>query len=166
MTLKRSLQGIPARWNALGARERMGLGLAMTVILVAVVWQFFVAPALVTLRTADAQARTMDAQLQHMQALQKQAKGLQTQPALGFDDAVRALTAATQQTLGTSGEMVVNGDTAKVTLKGASADGLARWLAQARLNARSLPLEARLTRAATANGTNWNGVLVMGLPPR
>ncbi len=166
MSEKSSPSALQARWAALGARERRGLSLAGLLVTVAVVWQFFVAPSLVTLRTADAQARALDTQLQQMLALQKQAKVLQTQPALAFDDALRALTQATQQTLGSTAEISVTADRAKVTVKGASADSVARWLSQARLNARSLPLDVRLTSATSAAGTVWNGVLVMGLPPR
>ncbi len=157
---------VQARWAALGARERRGLLLAVLLVTTAMLWQFLVAPALVTLRTADAQARALDAQLQHMLALQKQAKAMQGQPALGFDDALRALTLATQQTLGSAAEISVTADRAKVTLKGASADSLARWLSQARLNARSLPVDARLTSTVAPAGTTWSGVLVMGLPAR
>ena len=58
------------------------------------------------------------------------------------------------------------GERATVTLKDASADALAEWLAQARLNARSVPLEARLVRASTAGISTWSGVLVMSLPAR
>jgi general secretion pathway protein M len=157
---------LQSRWAALGARERRGLLLAFALIATALLWQFFIAPTLVTLRTADAQARALDTQLQHMLALQKQAKALQTQPALGFDDALRALTQATQLTLGTTAEISVTADRAKITLKGAGADNLARWLSQARLNARSLPIDARLTSTVTPTGTVWSGVLVMGLPAR
>jgi general secretion pathway protein M len=122
------------------------------------------APALHTLRTADAQAQALQAQLQQMQVLQKQALLLQQQPAMAYTDALKALTLATQQTLGASGEMAVNAQRATVTLKSASADSLARWLSQARLNARCVPLEARLTLVPSAQGTQWSGVLVMGLP--
>lgn len=157
---------LQARWTALGARERRGLLLAVVLVAAALLWQFFLAPSLVTLRTGDAQARALDTQLQHMLALQRQAKALQTQPALAFDDALRALTDATAQTLGKNAEISVTADRARVTLKGASADSLARWLSQARLNARSLPVDARLTSSLAPTGTVWSGVLVMGLPAR
>lgn len=159
-------RSLSARWSALGARERRGLMLAVVLVAAATLWQFLVAPAVVTLRTADSQARALDTQLQQMLVLQKQAKALQGQPALGFDDALRALTQATQQTLGTTAEIAVSADRAKVTLKGANADSLARWLSQARLNARALPTDARLTSTVTPTGTVWSGTLVMGLPTR
>jgi general secretion pathway protein M len=169
MTLHPKLLWAQARWQALGSRERLGLGLAGVLVLAMLLWQLFIAAALTTLRSADAQMRTLDDQLQHMQVLANQAKTLQSQPALGFDEALRALTLATQQTLGNTANLTVSADQARVTLKDASADNLARWLAQARLNARSLPLEARLSKSAAANATTgavWSGVLVMALPKR
>ena len=166
MSIKPPMESVQARWASLGKREKKGLKLAIGLVCVALLWQFFVAPTLVTLRTSDSQARALDTQLQQMQALQKQAKALQTQPALSYDDALRALTQATQQTLGPTAEISVVADRAKVTLKGAGADSLARWLSQARLNARSLPVDARLTSAPSPTGVTWSGVLNMGLPPR
>ena len=58
------------------------------------------------------------------------------------------------------------GERASVTLKNASPDALAEWLIQARLNARSVPLEARLVRNPAPGGITWSGVLMMALPPR
>ena len=152
MSLPVSLQPLQARWAQLATREKNLLRLAAVLVLGALLWQLVLAPALATLRTADAEAKALDAQLQHLQALQTQARALQKQPALGFDDALRALTAATRQTLGSTAQLSVAGERASVTLQGASADALAQWLAQARLNARAVPLEARLVRATHAGG--------------
>lgn len=166
MSLTSALQPLRGHWARMPGREKNALRLAALLLLCFLLWQLSVAPALATLRSADAQARTLGAQRQAMQAMQLQAQAVQKQPALGFDEAVRALTAATQQTLGASARLVVSGDRANITLKDASPDALAQWLAQARLNARSAPVEARLTRGSTPGGTVWNGVLVMGLPAR
>lgn len=160
------MNALQARWAQLAPRERRLLGLALAVILAALLWQLLLAPALRTLRTAGAQAQALDAQLQHMQMLQTQAKALQQQAPLSYDDALRALNQATTQTLGTSAQISVSAERATVTLQAASADALAQWLAQARLNARATPLEARLNRIATPSGVTWSGVLVMGLPQR
>ena len=172
MTLTSAFGPLRARWSRLDSRDQTLVGLALLLVLATLLWLLSVAPSLATLRTADAQARSLAAQLQRMQAMQAQAQALQKLPVLGFDDAVRALTAATRQTLGQAAQLSVVGDRASVTLKAASADALAEWLTQARLNARSLPLEARLVRApaapapAAAGAAAWNGVLVMGLPQR
>ena len=161
-----SLQPLQARWSQLAVRERNLLGLAATLVLATLLWQLGVAPALATLRTADAQATALDAQFQHLQTLQLQARGLQKQPVLSYDDAMRALTTATKQTLGTTAQLSMAGERATVTLQGASAGALAQWLIQARLNARAVPTEARLVRAASVEGAAWNGTLVMSLPTR
>ncbi len=166
MSLASAFAPLRARWSRLGRRDKTLIALALVALLALLAWRLSVAPSLATLRSADAQARVLAAQLQRMQALEAQAKALQKQPALGFDDAARALTAATRQTLGATAQLNIAGDRASVTLKAASADALAEWLAQARLNARSQPLEARLERAPAPAGAAWNGVLVMALPAR
>ncbi len=166
MSLVDAFKPLQARWSRLAGRDKNLVWLAVLLVLATLVWQLSVAPSLATLRSADAQAKALNAQLQRMQALQAQAQALQKQPVLGFDEAVRALTTATKQTLGTTAQLSMTGERASVTLKAASADALAEWLAQARLNARSVPLEARLERAPAPGSATWNGVLVMGLPPR
>jgi len=166
VSIKPWIEPLEARWSSLGERERIGLSVAVLAVAIALLWQLMLAPALLTLRNAETQGRALDAQLQQVQALQKQAQALKAQPKLGYDEALRTLTNATQQTLGANAELSVTAERAKVTLKGASADSLARWLAQARLNARSLPLQAQLQRTTSATGTVWSGVLVMSLPPR
>jgi general secretion pathway protein M len=157
---------LPARWNQLAPREKSLLGGALAVIALALLWQLVLAPSLLTLRTATAQGLALDTQLQHMQSLQAQAKVLQKQAPLAYDDAVRALNLATKQTLGSTAQISVVAERANVTLQAARADALAQWLAQARVNARSTPLEARITRIATPAGVTWSGTLVMTLPQR
>ena len=166
MSLTIALEPLRARWAGLPGREKNGIRLAGLLALAFLLWQFSVWPALGTLRTADAQARALGTQLQAMQAMQLQAQAVQKQPALGFDEAVRALSAATKQTLGASAQLVLAGERASITLKDASPDALADWLTQARLNARSALIEARIVRASSPGGPVWNGVLVMGLPAR
>lgn len=166
MSLLDALQPLHAHWARVAPREKNLVRLAVGLLLAALLWLLILAPALATLRSADAQARTLDAQLQHMQVLQARAQTLQKQAPLGFDDALRALNSATRQSLGAAAQLNVMGDRASVTLKGASADALAEWLTQARVNARSVPLEARLVRATAPGAATWNGVLVMSLPQR
>ena len=85
---------------------------------------------------------------------------------LAYDDAVRALKLATQQSLGASAQISVVGDHAAITLQNAEPQALAQWLTQARLNARSVPSEARLTRAPSPGPALWNGTLTMALPAK
>ncbi|MDE2418290.1 MAG: type II secretion system protein M [Burkholderiales bacterium] len=170
MSLASTMATLQARWGQLAARERTLLSLAAALVLLAAVWLLFLSPIITTLRSAETQSRALDTQLQQMLALQTQVQSLQKQPPLAFDEALKALNLATQQTLGASAQVAVAGERASVTLQGVSPDALARWLAQARLNARSVPLEARLARTVSAKdntqGTVWNGVLVMSLPAR
>ena len=160
------LEPLQARWQQLASRERNLMLGAFALVLAALLWQLVLAPSIKTLRTAPAQSQALDGQLQRMQSLQAQAKALQQQASLSHDEAVRALNLATRQTLGNSAQISIQGDRATVTLQATGADALAQWLAQARLNARSTPMEARLSRLATPAGVTWSGVLVMGLPTR
>jgi general secretion pathway protein M len=104
--------------------------------------------------------------LQQMQTLQAQAQSIQAQPPLAYDDAVRALKLATQQSLGTTAQISIGADRATITLQSAQPAALAQWLTQARLNARSVPQEARLNRVAEAGIFLWNGTLTMSLPAK
>ncbi|KQP48596.1 type II secretion system protein GspM [Pseudorhodoferax sp. Leaf274] len=161
-------QQLRTRWALLAPRERGALALAGTIALLALAWWVLLGPALATLRQADAQHRDLDAQLQAMRGLQSDAMALQNQPRLPYDDALRALETSVRQRLGSTAQLSVAGERATLTLKGAEADALARWLTQARVNARALPAEARLTRAAgpATAPARWDGALVLTLPAR
>jgi general secretion pathway protein M len=163
MTAPAWQQALRARWNLLAPRERTAVALAAGTVLLALLWWVLLGPAWATLRQADAQHRQLDAQLQTMRSLQADAMALQNQPRVARDDALRALDNAVRQRLGATGQLSVTGDRATLTLKGADPDALARWLTQARVNARALPQEARLTRSA-GTPVRWDGTLVLSLP--
>lgn len=154
---------LKARWDALRPREQAMVAAAIVLVGLALIWLIAFAPALSTLRGAEEQRRTLEAQLQHMRALQAQAQTLQSQPKLGYDEAVRLLEQSVSQRLGATARMVIAGDRVNITLTGTAPDALAQWLTQARVNARALPSEARLTRNPAGL---WNGTLVLTLPPR
>ena len=147
------------RWQQASRREQLALLGGSTLLLLTMLWLLAVAPALATLRGAEPQRRALEAQLQQMQGLQAQAKALQAQPRLAPDEARRLLEASVKP-LAPSLQLALVGDRATVTLKGMTADALAQWLAQVRLNVRVLPTEARLRRSAA--GT-WDGTLVLNL---
>ena len=161
-----------ALWRSLAIRERRLVSAACILVAAAVLWWFALAPALTSLRSSQALHSQLDAQLQQMQALKAQALALKSQPVMPADEARRALQTGIRQTLGNSALAVFAGDRATVTLKGVPADALAQWLVQARVNARSLAVEARLVKSAssnaagTANPVAWDGTLVMSLPPK
>lgn len=156
-------QDLHAYWNGLAARERALVVGASGLVLLALLWWVGLAPAIATLRAADAQHRALDAQVAHMQRLQAQAKAMQSLPRQNPDDAVRQLDAAIRQQLGTSARYSILGDRVTITLTNAPANALAQWLAQVRTNARAVPGEAHLTRNA---GGGWDGSVVLALPAR
>jgi general secretion pathway protein M len=158
-----AMNQVKARWGGLRPREQALVAGASLVVAFALVWLVALSPALKTLHASEEQRRALDTQLQRMRGLQQQAQSLQSQPKLGYDEATRLLEASVSQRLGTTARMVIAGDRVTVTLTGTPADALAQWLAQARVNARAIPGEAHLTRNAAGQ---WNGTLVLSLPPR
>lgn len=169
------------RWKALAPREQTLLLAAGAAVALALVWWVALAPALATLRTAPARHAALDAQLQRMQSLQAEALQLQAAPRSAPGDAVASLRSALTQRMGATAQLSLAGDRATITLKGAPADALTQWLAQARSNALAVPVEARLTRSPAAasptapatlgNGPaatapRWDGSLVLALPAR
>ncbi len=154
---------IRQRWAAFAPREQFLVGSAIVIVAAALFWLVAIGPALATLRGAEVQRRTLDAQLQTMRGLQAQAQAMQAQPRQSYDEASRLLELSVRQQLGTSARMQIQGERVTLTLTGTSPDALAKWLTQARVNARALPNEARLNRNAAGQ---WEGTLVVTLPPR
>ena len=170
------------RWKALAPREQNLVLAASAIVALALLWWVALAPALKTLRTAPARHAALDAQLQRMQSLQLEALQLQAAPRGTPGDAVGSLRASLTQRLGATAQLSLVGDRATITLKGAPADALGQWLAQARSNALAVPVEARLTRSAlaaagatppatlgnapAAAAPRWDGSLVLALPAR
>ena len=150
---------VAARWQALANRERQWLLGAAVLVLAALLWWLAISPALLTLRSAASQRLLLDAQLQQMQSLQAQAKALQAQPRIAPDEARRLLDASVKS-FGAAAQLQMVGERATVTFKGASADALAQWLLQVRLNVRTVPSEARLSRGASGN---WDGTVTLNL---
>ena len=158
---------LPAQWRAawapLAPREKLLISGAAALLVLALLWGLAVAPALSVARSAAAQHRELDTQLARMRALQQQAQALKAQPKQGYEESLRQLEASVRERLGATSRMTVAGERVPLTLAGTPADALAAWLSQARVNARAVPNEARLTRAAAGG---WDGTLVLTLPPR
>lgn len=154
---------LKARWDSLAPRDKAGVAGVGVLLALVLVWLVALAPALATLRTAEAQHRALDAQLQHMRGMQAQAQALQAQPKLSHDEALRMLELSVRERLGGTARSVVAGERVTITLAGTAPLALAQWLTQVRVNARALPSEARLYRNA---GGLWEGTLVLTLPPR
>jgi general secretion pathway protein M len=149
-----------SQWAAMSVREQRLLQTALVIILSAALWWLGLAPALATLRSAEKQHRVLDAQWQQMQTLQAQAKMIQTQTPLTIAQTRRLLEESVKP-MGTTAQLGSMGERMTVTFKGISADALAQWLAQARLNARATPSEAHLNRTETGA---WDGTLVLSRP--
>jgi general secretion pathway protein M len=152
-----------AGWQRLAPREKALVAAATAIVVLTLLWLVAIRPALGVLRSAEEQHRALDTQLQQMAALQEQARALQAQPKIGHDEAMRLLEGSLRERLGTTAQLTISGERATITLTGATADGLARWLTQSRVDARALPSEARLQRNAAGV---WEGTLVLSLPPR
>lgn len=150
-------------WQRLAPREKVLVVATTALVAMVLVWLIAVRPALNVVRSAEQQHRVLDAQLQQMRVLEAQARTLQAQPKLNHDEALRQLEMSLRQRLGTSGRLAIAGDRATLTLTGAPPDALARWLTQARIDARALPSEARLARTT---GGLWDGTMVLSLPSR
>ncbi|MFV0678923.1 type II secretion system protein GspM [Ottowia sp.] len=156
-----------AFWRQLQARERRLIGLSALVVGLALLWWLGLSPALRTLRTTADQRAELQAKAQQMQQLQREAAALKALPRMGHEEALRTLQATTQQRLGAAAQLSVVGDRANVTLQSAPAAALADWLTDARVNARAMPVDARLTRqsATTPDATIlWSGTLSLSLP--
>jgi general secretion pathway protein M len=157
------VQVLRARWEALAPREKTLVGTALALVAVALAWWLLFAPAIATLRGAEAQHAELDAQLQRMLRLQAQAQSMQSLPRQSHDEALRLLEVSIRERLGTTARYAIAGDRVTITLTGASSDAVAQWLTQARVNARALPGEAQLAR--NPQGL-WDGTMALTLPPR
>lgn len=154
-------------FQGLQPRERMAVGLAAAVVVAYLLWAVALAPAWRSLQAAPARHQAADAQLAEVMALAQQARALTGQrgaQALSRAEAIRAVEQATQQSLGAGTRLSVNGNRVTASVNNATPDALARWLAQARLNARLLPVEARLQRSGEGAEVRWNGTMVLSGP--
>ena len=150
------------RWMDLSGRERLGLGMAWVVLALALLWSMGVAPAWRQWQQGQVQSRALQTQWQGMQALQAQVSALNGQNRVRPEEATRLLQNSLA-TLGPGATMTVNGDLATVQIKAASAAAVAQWLAQARVQAQALPVQARLGRAAAgANAGPGSGATTVG----
>ena len=151
------------RWQAQPRRQQLLVALAIALVAGALIWRIALAPALSLWREAPQKERALDLEMQTMQALESQARMLRQLPQAGRDDARRALEASVQQQLGASGRLQLSGDSATLALTGARGEALAQWLAQARIDARTRPVSAQLTRNPAGL---WEGTLTLALPAR
>ena len=153
-------------WRSAVARmskHRVPFILAVVLVLIAL-WTFAISPALGTLRKAPAQRAALQSQAQQMQQLAAEAQQLKGMPRMGAAEAQRALEQSVRQRLGTGARINVAGGRATVTINATPAAALAAWLTEARLNARAVPLDAKLQRGGAPDAPTWSGTLTIALP--
>ena len=146
-------------------RERRAVTLALWVVGLGLLWWIAIAPAWSTLSQAGERHARVDAQLGDMRSMAASAEAVRAQGGSQLperDTALRALEQATAA-LGANGQIAVLGDRATLTLSNASPEAMAQWLQQTRINARLVPVEAKLIRAEGAVAV-WNGTLVVSGP--
>ena len=156
------LQPLIARWAAMAPRERRGLSLAALVVGAALIWAVLLAPALRTLKSADAQAATLAAERDRMLALQARATALKAQPTVPPQEALKSLQTASS-VLGKGAVLQVTGEQATLTLKQIPAVALAQWMNPTTGPSLS-PVEAQLQRDGGTTQALWSGMLVYRLP--
>jgi general secretion pathway protein M len=155
-----NMQQIRLWWDERPERDKTWMRVGMLVVGLALLWTIAIAPALRTLGTYETKRAALEAQTQEMLRLQAQAKALQAQPKLSQAASTQALQASVRQILGNRADLTVGGNGATVTLRAASPQAVAQWLASARTDARVAPVEAHLTQS----GGSWNGTLQLALP--
>lgn len=159
-------------WEQRSPRERSALLLGALVLGMALLWQLLLAPALATWRMAPQKQAELDLQTQRMRQLDAQAQQLQAPARLPRQQALAWLEGTASALLGEGARLQVQGDQVQITLKAASASGLAQWLTQAREKAQALPHSVRLQRTPPARETVpgnapetlWSGEMTLRLP--
>ncbi|WP_157667789.1 type II secretion system protein GspM [Comamonas serinivorans] len=151
-------------WHAaLAPRERTLVWAAALVVALAVCWWGLLSPALSTLQRVAAERQNLDAQWQQMMSLQHEAQALQAQPKLSPQAARQALEASVTAGFGDAAKLQWTGDRANITVTQVSGGAVAQWVARARVDAKAVPVQVRLTRAPGA-AVLWNGLISVGMP--
>jgi len=163
--LARALAPLQQALAGLQPRERRAVTLALWVVGLGLLWWVVIAPAWATLRQAPERHARLDAQLSQMRGMAASAQALSSQTNAqppSRDTALRALDQATTA-LGANGQIAVQGERATLTLNNATPEALAQWLQQVRINARLVPLEAKLNRPTDGTPV-WSGSVVVSGP--
>lgn len=145
-------------------RERRAVLVAVWVIGLALLWWIALGPALSTLRQAPARHAALDAELSRMLGMAATAEQVRAQnntPPPTRRGAQTAIESATT-TLGGQAQTSIQGDRAILTLRDVPPQALAQWLAQVRVNARLLPVEAQIQRQPASGG--WTGQITLAGP--
>lgn len=162
---------LPASW-ALGLsqflaarsrRERVLMGVAAVVLLLALLLSLGLLPAWRSLQNASVERARLQVQWQDMQGLQAQSAALLKQPRRAFDEAALRQGLAP---LGGTAQLQLGAESAELTLENADPQALAAWLLRARQEAGVAVREAHLQRRTQDGEEVWSGRLVLALAPR
>ncbi len=172
---RRDLRPWQARWAQLSIRERSGLQAAALVVVLALLWQIGLAPALRVWSQSPERHAQLDRQQAELAALQAQARNLQAQPRLSRQEAQQSLSQLTRDLL-PGAQLSQQGDATRVVLKNVSGSSLAQWLSAVRQTAQARVTDMRLQRSpaspttANPNGPDtqaqWDGQVSLQLPDR
>jgi general secretion pathway protein M len=161
------MNALISRWTGLAPRERSLVAIATTLVALALLWWVAISPALGQLRAAREAAPKLQAQVQLMRVQANEAATLKAQRVLSYDETLRALEAAVK-TAGAGASLSVSNERASINLKAVNADALALLLSQMRANARLVPAQLKLQKAApsAAEAVRWDGQLSVNLPAK
>ena len=143
-------------WQKLQPRERTGLGVAATLLLVYAVWALWLLPAWRVLDNAPAQHRALDESLARMVQMQSQVQALRSQNKVSTTDAAQARIERSLSKLGDGAKLEAQGDQIVVTLKNIAPTQLAAWLND--LQQQQLAVQSGQIQAAGAEPL-WSGRL-------
>jgi general secretion pathway protein M len=157
-------------FQALPDKDRQRLLVLASVFLSLMLWTWNLAPALKTLREVPLQLTQLDAQTQQLKAMQAQAQTLQKSPRIKSNEAASLLQKAASEVLGNGARLNIEGTRATLTLSGVSADSLAQFVALARTQSQTMPIEAHLQKFSASGSASkdskelWRGALILSLP--
>ena len=157
-------------FQALPDKDRQRLLVLASVFLALMLWTWNLAPALKTLREVPLQLTQLDAQTQQLKAMQAQAQTLQKSPRIKSNEAASLLQKASSEVLGNGARLNIEGTRATLTLSGVSADSLAQFVALARTQSQTMPIEAHLQKFSASGSASkdskelWRGALILSLP--
>jgi general secretion pathway protein M len=152
-------QALQPHWNALAARERQMVLVAVAALAGLLLWWLAIQPVWRTWTEVPAQARVLELQWLQMQQMASDARSLKGQPPVDAAQASTAMKAATDS-LGKKARLSLLGDRATVTLTGVSPEQLNTWLQEVRSAARGRTLKLDLRR----DDGGLSGSVLIALP--
>jgi general secretion pathway protein M len=160
---KQQLSGLRSAFEKLALREQRLVIVMVVTLLLALTWQWGLAPAWRLWRSAPALHAQLDRELVHMQSLAEEAHALQSTPTKTAAESLVWLNASLKN-LGKA-TLTQQGQRVQVNFNQATPEQLASWLSSARTSAALLPLEARWKRQTEAKAVLWDGVVVFEMRP-